>query len=249
MKMKSKLSLSFLAITAFLLSFTSCNEAEDTLIWSNIVTYQGTQSNGYSRVTWQAAMDSQPIELLIGYDLSALQSGAPTPVGTRIFIEFTTDISVKTLTDGLMVTRDQISSLFVVKTLTPQTSSQLPPENWNAEPNQFIATIYRSGSYLNMSSLLPLGTVSDQMTMTFYVDPQTIGQENVVAYLSYTNPAAYSGATLANTYLNCVDISSLMNGKSSTLTVNFKNENTSINVNVPYGTVASDYQSVTIPLK
>lgn len=244
-----KLKILSIAISVLMLSFvfTSCNEADDTARWQNIVTYQGMQNN-YSAVSWQQDMNSQPITLLVGVDLSTLTSGTSTPPGTRIYIDFITEDNVSTLSNNMIIERKNINELFVVKTLQPSMESQLPPQGWNDEPQQYIISLYRNGSYLNMSSLVSAMTNTETMKMTFYVDPQTVGRETVISYLSYENPTPYDRNQVSYTYLNCMDITSLMNSGSKNLIVNFNNVNPGVNQYVTYGSVATDYQSVTIPL-
>lgn len=249
--MKLKHLFSALTAVTMLFTFTSCDEGSGQWQASNIVTYVGPLS-GYSAVTWQEINDSEPITLLLP-DMTITSTGTPLELNTRLLLNLIFDEDVTGLTNNMVITRDQINgAILEVTTLNPEYSSQIPPEGWENELQQSISAFFRSGTYINMVSSLPYGTTlgEDGMTMNFYVDSQTLNNETVEAYLSYTNPAASAGASYTLTYYNCIDISTLMTGKAKNLTVYFHNEDRSINSYYPNATtVASDYQSVTIPLQ
>ena len=236
--MKLKHLFSVLTVLVMSFSFTSCNSGEDLFDFSNIVTYAGVQS-GRPAVVWQEMNDAPQVTLLLDMDGGSFAS---VNIGDRLFVAFT---APDYPTNNMLV---KPYSIGAVSTIQPMAMEA--PETWDSEPFLYINMLYRSGDYLNIVCLLPDGTEPDKLDFKFYVDPQTIGTQNVVAWLGYTNPAA--GETVANiyTYYKCVDLRTLMNGASETLTVNMHNGNWSINYGseVP-GTLGPDHNSIVIPLQ
>lgn len=235
-----KMNKLFSAFAALMLLFTvtSCDNGPDQVQWSNVVTYQGL-SNGQPAVSWQGMNDSESIMLLLNTNLPA-----DILPGSRLFLSFIANVDA-TITNGTVV---EPISLVRVETITPQTVSGTPAE-WEGD-ELYLQFLFRSGHYLNLQSLIPGATKNESMKWEFLIDYTTIGTSNIVAYLSYTNTAAEPGASNSVTYLNCVDINSIMSAGAKTLTVNINNSNTAPNQDYgpDYGQASQSGKVIVIPM-